>query len=57
RVRVLAADGAARVVVRGAAEAASPGRELTDCLGPMGGAAGERVNEDQVERWVSLPLA
>ena len=57
RVRVVAAEGAARVMVRGAAEATSPADVLTACLGPMGGAAGERINEDQVERWVSLPLA
>ncbi|MBK8691772.1 MAG: HAMP domain-containing protein [Deltaproteobacteria bacterium] len=57
RVRVAAADGAARVIVRGSTEVASPGAELTEWLGPMGGAVGERVNEDQVERWVSLALA
>lgn len=57
RVRVLVMEGAARVAVRGAADAASPGAAVTECLGPIGGAAGERVNEDQVERWVSLALA
>lgn len=57
RVRVLVADGAARVIVRGAVGAASPNAGLTEWLGPMGGSVGERVNEDQVERWVSLALA
>ena len=57
RVRVLAVDGAARLVVRGATDVASPAATLTAALGPMGGSVGERVNEDQVERWVSLPLA
>lgn len=57
RVRVTAAEGAARVIVRGSAEAPSPGAELIGWLGPMGGSVGERVNEDQVERWVSLALA
>ena len=57
RVRVSAADGIARVIVRGAADVAPPDHELEQWLGPMGGALGERVIEDQVERWVNLPLA
>lgn len=56
RVRVATGDGAARVIVRGSAEADPPGAEVETWLGPMGGSTGERVNEDQVERWVSLPL-
>lgn len=57
RVRVQAVDGAARVIVRGSADVAAPDAALTAWLGPMGGAVGERVNEDQVERWVSLALS
>ncbi len=56
RIRVSAGEGSARVIVRGSAEVAAPTADMESWLGPMGGTTGERVNEDQVERWVSLPL-
>lgn len=56
RLRVGAGDGSARVIVRGSTDAEAPAADLQGWLGPMGGEAGERVIDDQVERWVSLPL-